>query len=122
MPMRTRGHKSTAMTAEATGKPMGEAHEDLHITSEEFDEVGVEIARALTTSRSREAGSPGCHRGKKGRGDQPAAGLIAVHLRLRSETGCRARPTANAVAALLPRSWRGDASREARTKRRSLYG
>lgn len=45
MPMRTRGHKSTAMTAEATGKPMGEAHEDLHITSEEFDEVGVVIAR-----------------------------------------------------------------------------
>ena len=30
-----------------TGKPMGEAHEDLHITSEEFDEVGVEIANAL---------------------------------------------------------------------------
>lgn len=30
-----------------TGKPMGEAHEDLHITSEEFDEVGAEIARAL---------------------------------------------------------------------------
>jgi hemoglobin len=29
------------------GKPMGEAHEDLHITSEEFDEVGAEIARAL---------------------------------------------------------------------------
>jgi hemoglobin len=30
-----------------TGKPMGEAHEDLHITSEEFDEVGGEIAKAL---------------------------------------------------------------------------
>lgn len=30
-----------------TGKPMGEAHEDLHITSEEFDEVGAEIARSL---------------------------------------------------------------------------
>jgi hemoglobin len=30
-----------------TGKPMGEAHENLHITSEEFDEVGAEIARAL---------------------------------------------------------------------------
>lgn len=30
-----------------TGKPMGEAHEDLHITSEEFDEVGAEIASAL---------------------------------------------------------------------------
>ena len=30
-----------------TGKPMGEAHKDLHITSEEFDEVGAEIASAL---------------------------------------------------------------------------
>ena len=30
-----------------TGKSMGEAHEDLHITSEEFDEVGAEIAGAL---------------------------------------------------------------------------
>jgi hemoglobin len=30
-----------------TGKDMGEAHEDLHITSEEFDEVGAEIAAAL---------------------------------------------------------------------------
>jgi hemoglobin len=30
-----------------TGKPMGEAHEDLHITSEEFDEVGAEIAKSL---------------------------------------------------------------------------
>jgi hemoglobin len=32
---------------ESTGKEMGEAHEDLHITSEEFDEVGAEIAKAL---------------------------------------------------------------------------
>ena len=32
---------------EYTGKGMGEAHEQLHITSEEFDEVGAEIARAL---------------------------------------------------------------------------
>ena len=32
---------------EYTGKEMGEAHKDLHITSEEFDEVGAEIARAL---------------------------------------------------------------------------
>jgi hemoglobin len=32
---------------EYTGKPLGEAHKDLHITSEEFDEVGAEIARAL---------------------------------------------------------------------------
>ena len=30
-----------------TGKEMGEAHKDLHIRSGEFDEVGVEIARAL---------------------------------------------------------------------------
>ena len=30
-----------------TGKDMHEAHKDLHITPEEFDEVGVEIARAL---------------------------------------------------------------------------
>lgn len=30
-----------------TGKEMGEAHKDLHIKPEEFDEVGVEIARAL---------------------------------------------------------------------------
>ena len=30
-----------------TGKPMGEAHEDLHISPEEFDEVGAEISRAL---------------------------------------------------------------------------
>jgi len=32
---------------EYTGKGMGEAHADLHITSEEFDEVGAEIAGAL---------------------------------------------------------------------------
>jgi hemoglobin len=30
-----------------TGKELGEAHKDLHITSEEFDEVGAEIGRAL---------------------------------------------------------------------------
>ena len=30
-----------------TGEEMGEAHKDLHITSEEFDEVGAEIAGAL---------------------------------------------------------------------------
>jgi hemoglobin len=30
-----------------TGKEMGEAHLDLHITSDEFDEVGAEIAHAL---------------------------------------------------------------------------
>ncbi|CAN5755636.1 hypothetical protein BH20ACT14_BH20ACT14_13390 [soil metagenome] len=32
---------------EYTGKELGEAHQDLHITSEEFDEVGAEIASAL---------------------------------------------------------------------------
>lgn len=32
---------------EYTGKKLGEAHKDLHITAEEFDEVGAEIARAL---------------------------------------------------------------------------
>jgi hemoglobin len=30
-----------------TGKALGDAHQDLHITSDEFDEVGAEIARAL---------------------------------------------------------------------------
>ena len=30
-----------------TGRPLGEAHEHLHITSEEFDEVGAEIGCAL---------------------------------------------------------------------------
>ena len=30
-----------------TGKNMADAHVDLHITSEEFDEVGAEIAAAL---------------------------------------------------------------------------
>ena len=30
-----------------TGKDMHEAHKDLHLTSEEFDEVGAEIASAL---------------------------------------------------------------------------
>ena len=30
-----------------TGKNLHDAHQDLHITSEEFDEVGAEIARAL---------------------------------------------------------------------------
>jgi hemoglobin len=32
---------------EYTGKDMHEAHKDLHLTSEEFDEVGAEIANAL---------------------------------------------------------------------------
>ena len=30
-----------------TGRELGEAHKDLHISSEEFDEVGAEIGRAL---------------------------------------------------------------------------
>jgi hemoglobin len=30
-----------------TGRELGEAHKDLYITSEEFDEVGAEIGRAL---------------------------------------------------------------------------
>lgn len=30
-----------------TGKGLDEAHEDLHLTSSEFDEVGAEIAKAL---------------------------------------------------------------------------
>jgi hemoglobin len=30
-----------------TGKPLDDAHEDLHLTSDEFDEVGGEIAKAL---------------------------------------------------------------------------
>jgi hemoglobin len=30
-----------------TGRELGEAHNDLHMTSEEFDEVGAEIASAL---------------------------------------------------------------------------
>ena len=30
-----------------TGKELHEAHKDLHITSEELDEVGAEIASAL---------------------------------------------------------------------------
>jgi len=32
---------------EYTGKQLGEAHKDLHIRAEEFDEVGAEIANAL---------------------------------------------------------------------------
>jgi hemoglobin len=40
-----------------TGKDMHEAHKDLHITSEEFDEVGAEIAEHWTTSTCRSAKS-----------------------------------------------------------------
>ena len=32
---------------EYTGKPLDEAHEDLDLTADEFDEVGAEIVRAL---------------------------------------------------------------------------
>jgi hemoglobin len=32
---------------EYTGKDLGEAHKDLHLTADEFDEVGAEIANAL---------------------------------------------------------------------------
>jgi hemoglobin len=38
-----------------TGKQLGEAHKELHITSDEFDEVGAEIARRSTTSTCRSA-------------------------------------------------------------------
>ncbi len=31
----------------ALGQELGEAHKDLHVTSEQFDEVGAQIARAL---------------------------------------------------------------------------
>jgi hemoglobin len=40
-----------------TGKELGEAHKDLHITSDEFDEVGAEIASGSTTSMCRSAKS-----------------------------------------------------------------
>ncbi len=39
--------EATGGTFRYTGKDMAEAHKDLHITSEEFDEVGAEIASAL---------------------------------------------------------------------------
>ncbi len=39
--------KATGGPFEYTGKDMREAHKDLRITSEEFDEVGAEIGRAL---------------------------------------------------------------------------
>jgi hemoglobin len=32
---------------ECTGLPLEEAHQDLHLTAEEFEEVGAEIVRAL---------------------------------------------------------------------------
>jgi len=38
-----------------TGRPTGEAHEHLHITSEEFDEVGAEIANSTIPSVCRSA-------------------------------------------------------------------
>ena len=36
-----------SLRSQYTGKDMHEAHKDLHLTSEEFDEGGAEIARAL---------------------------------------------------------------------------
>jgi truncated hemoglobin YjbI len=39
--------RSDRRTFQYTGKDMHEAHKDLHLTSEEFDEVGAEIASAL---------------------------------------------------------------------------
>lgn len=38
-----------------TGKDMAEAHKDLQLTSEEFDEVGAEIANALDHFKVPEA-------------------------------------------------------------------
>ena len=38
-----------------TGKALGDAHRDLHITSEEFDEVGAEIGRALDYAKVPES-------------------------------------------------------------------
>jgi len=60
---------------------MGEAHEDLHITSEEFDEVGAEICRALDQCNvpDREKQEVlDAHRREKRRSDQPDARLIAA--------------------------------------------
>jgi hemoglobin len=56
-----------------TGKELGEAHKDLHITSDEFDEVGAEIASALDHFKcagARKGGSLGGHRRSEGRGRQ----------------------------------------------------
>jgi hemoglobin len=38
-----------------TGKPLDEAHAHLHLTSEEFDEVGARSQRRSTTSASHHA-------------------------------------------------------------------
>jgi hemoglobin len=40
-------HADTQALPRSRGKELGEAHKDLHITSDEFDEVGAEIASAL---------------------------------------------------------------------------
>lgn len=57
---------------EYTGKELGEAHKDLHITSDEFDEVGAEIAswraRSLQRAGARKAGSRSRDRRKEERG------------------------------------------------------
>ncbi len=39
--------RATGGPFQYTGRALGEAHKHLHITSDEFDEVGAEIARAL---------------------------------------------------------------------------
>jgi hemoglobin len=56
-----------------TGKELGEAHKDLRITSDEFDEVGAEIASALdhfgVPEREKQE-SVGGHRREEGRGGQ----------------------------------------------------
>ena len=54
-----------------TGKELGEAHKDLHITSEEFDEVGSgdrRRARPLQGAGARKAGTLGRHSLKEDRG------------------------------------------------------
>jgi truncated hemoglobin YjbI len=102
-----------------TGKDMHEAHKDLHIAPEEFDEVGAEIARALdhfgvpevekqellaaivrpsmSTGRARECGAGRWLR-QEGRGGQSlAAGPLAPpSARPRSEP--RRRNPAGGVA------------------------
>jgi hemoglobin len=40
-------HADTLALPRSRGKELGEAHKYLHITSDEFDEVGAEIASAL---------------------------------------------------------------------------
>ena len=56
-----------------TGEELGEAHKQLHITSDEFDEVGAEIDRALdhfNVPEPERSGILGRHRREEGRGGQ----------------------------------------------------